>query len=363
MLHFFRRPVRVVGVLVLFAMPAACAFCIPTEVHPLAEENTKFGLQYYAEDQLVQAEARCKLAIEYSPKYAQAWNCIGLIEHKRGRLELAMEHFKRAIAYFNDFSEAYNNLGAIFVEMREYLQAEDMFRQSIEIDPGFVSARVNLAQTLYYQNRPDEAHEQYLRCIELDPNACDCHLGMGVIATDKQAWDQGRTHYQKMAEVCPDSPEAHYNLGFTYYNLARCADAVDAFISALAKKADHIEASKGLVAAYDCLGKQDGAVMEYMTKIRAAPGDPEPHFKLAAVYEKRKDHSRALNEYLNAIKLDDKKAFLEAYYRAARIFDQQMQTQETISHCQAFVDQLRDDRLATEKSWCVDRVKQLQYQQ
>src|SRR5688572_1927274 len=135
--HFFRRPIRVVGVLTLAALPAACAFCVPTEVHPLAEENTQFGLQYYAEDQLVQAEARCKLAIEYSPKYAEAWNCLGLIEHKRGRLELAMEQFKRAIAFKNDFAEGYNNLGAVFVQMREYMAAEDQFRQAIEIDPGF----------------------------------------------------------------------------------------------------------------------------------------------------------------------------------------------------------------------------------
>ena len=84
---FSWAPVRIVGMLVLVWMTARCAYCIDQTIHPAAVEHNSFCAQYLAQGKLVEAEARCKLAIEYSPKYAEPYNQLGLIEHKRGRLE------------------------------------------------------------------------------------------------------------------------------------------------------------------------------------------------------------------------------------------------------------------------------------
>jgi tetratricopeptide (TPR) repeat protein len=358
--RFYRRPIRVVGTIALLAMPAACAFCVEHVVPPQAVENTTFCVQYVTEGKLDEAESRAKLAIEFSPKYAEAWNCRGLVEYHRGHLDLAIDDFKRAISYKNDFAEAHNNLGAIFMnERREYAEAEDQFRNALEIDPGYVSARANLGLTLYYEQNLDEAKDQFMRCLELKPDDCGCRMGMGIIAIAHKDWADCRDHFEKHTQICPSSAEGYYNLGYCYFQLGRCREAYNAFISSLAIKEDYIEARQNLVTAMDCLGRQDAAVQRLMDKIRQNPGDAELHFKLGSMWEDKQEYDNARAEFSNVIKIkpDDKLA----YYRLARLYNRNNQKDETITYCQKFVDLLRDEPWAEEKSWCISRVKELQF--
>ena len=106
-----KRPVRLLGLLVLLLMPQACAFCIHDPINPQAKDHTSFCAQYYREGKLVEAEARCRLAREFAPKYAEPVNLLGLIEYSRGHLDLARNYYKEALALKEDFAEAHNNLG------------------------------------------------------------------------------------------------------------------------------------------------------------------------------------------------------------------------------------------------------------
>jgi tetratricopeptide (TPR) repeat protein len=246
------------------------------------------------------------------------------------------------------------------MERREYPAAEDQFRQAIEIDPGHSDARGNLAKVLYFQKRDKAARDEYLKCVELDPNNCDCRMGLGVLALDMKSVDEALTHFKKHTEICPNDAQGFYSFGYANFRMGRCLEATDAFVAALALNPNHIESRKAIVEAYDCLGKQDGALKKWIEKIMQNPGDPEPHFQLGVLYEDRQDWSRALTEYLNTIKL--KGDHVPAYYRAARIFNQLLQTENTIQYCQKFVDLLRDGGMPREKEWCVTRVKELNYQ-
>src|SRR5688572_33415973 len=122
--------------LLVVALPS-CAFCVDNTINPIAEEHVHFGVQYLSEGKLVEAESRCKIAIEYAPKYAEPYNCLGLVEYHRAHHDRAIDLFKTAISLKSDFPEALNNLGAIYLERREYPVACDMFKQAIEIDPGY----------------------------------------------------------------------------------------------------------------------------------------------------------------------------------------------------------------------------------
>jgi hypothetical protein len=53
--------------------------------------------------------------------------------------------------------------------------------------------------------------------------------------------------------------------------------------------------------------------------------------------------------------------FKVAYYRLARLADRNLDKDDTIRFCQKFVDLLRDEPLAAEKSWCISRVRELQF--
>ncbi|MCK5690654.1 tetratricopeptide repeat protein, partial [Myxococcota bacterium] len=223
-----------------------CKSCIDRTIPPGATENAAFCAQYLGNNQLVEAEARCKLSIEYSSTYAEPYNLLGLIEYNRGHTDLAIQHFKQALSLRDDFAEAYNNLGALFMGRREYPAACDQFRQAIEIDPGYVDARVNLAACLYYSKDTDKARDEYLKCVELDPNSCDCRLGLGVLSSEKNDFSEAKVHFERLIEICPDNASAYYNLCWANYKLQRCKDAVDACTRAISLNENFPEAKQTL---------------------------------------------------------------------------------------------------------------------
>src|SRR5688572_4388534 len=93
------RTVRLVVLTVAASVGVNCAFCIENIIHPEALSHNTFCAQYLAEGKLTEAEARCKLSIEFSPKYAEPYNNLGLIEYSRKNLERAADYFKEAISY------------------------------------------------------------------------------------------------------------------------------------------------------------------------------------------------------------------------------------------------------------------------
>src|SRR5690349_1345217 len=106
--RWLNQPVRLVGMFLLACMPSACGYCVPTTIHPQAQQHTAFCAEYYREGKLTEAEARCKIAREFSPKYAEPVNLLGLIEYSRGHIDLARQYFKDALSLKSDFAEAHN---------------------------------------------------------------------------------------------------------------------------------------------------------------------------------------------------------------------------------------------------------------
>lgn len=361
-MHSWTRPIRLLGITVVLVMPAACSFCVPWKPSPQAIENNTFCAQYVQQGLLDQAEARCDIAIEYTGgKYAEPWNLKGQIAASRGHYDLAVEYFKRAISRRNDFAEAHNNLGVIFLKRRETAAAMDEFKQAIEYDPGYQTARRNYGNALLNEGEPEKAKPEFLKCIELDPGFCDCRMGLGVIALGGGNFDEAQGHFAKMIEVCPNDAMGYYNLCYTYLRKQLCSDAVTACVAAVAIDRECIECKKNLTEGYECLALQGGAVSKYMDEIAKNPGDPEPHFRLGTVFEEQKLYDNAGDEFLYAIRLSEGKHKL-AHYRAARTFDQLARSEQVIEMCQRFVDLLRGEELSDQRDWCVNRVKQLQFQ-
>ena len=354
------RPIRILGALLLLFMPSACAYCIDSTIHPNAVDHNTFCAEYLSQGKLVEAEARCKLAIEYSPNYANPYNLLGLIEVSRGHLEEAVKRFKQAISLKSDFAEAYNNLGSIFFDRREYGYACSQFKEAVEIDPGYVDARRNLGYCDYYSDDKPAARDEFLKCIELDPVNCDCRIGLGLIAGDRGVWSEAQSHFEQVTVACPMLAEGFYNLCWTYRNMERCQEAVGACVGALALKPDFLEARKMLTDAYQCQGFQDAIILDAIRALGESPGDPDGYYRLGGLFKERGFLKRALLEFVNAIKLDPR--HILAHYEAALILDGMLRAPETVRMCRDFVELADSDMNYSEKvAWCTGRVKALEF--
>ena len=99
------RGLRVWGpACLLWLANASCAATVPLPPQALALNAA--GARAIAEGQLGVAEARLSVALEYSPRFVEAWVNLGYVELGRGNFEQARGDFLRARDLNQDIPDA-----------------------------------------------------------------------------------------------------------------------------------------------------------------------------------------------------------------------------------------------------------------
>jgi tetratricopeptide (TPR) repeat protein len=163
----------------VFALLAAVMGCstVPP-LPPKAVELNRDGAAALAAGDLATAEARRSVAIEYSPRFTEAWVNLGYVELRRGNLELAQKHFKKARSLNPDLPAPHHALGLLADRRDRQKEAEGFYRAALKVDPGFVPSRVNLARRLFQRGAFEESREQFLKLTQVEPDAPAGYLGL-----------------------------------------------------------------------------------------------------------------------------------------------------------------------------------------
>ncbi len=162
------------AVLLVGLLGSACA---STPLPPRAVSLNRDGAAALAAGDLPTAEARFALAIEYSPRFTEAWVNLGLVELRRGNLQLAYKDFDKARSLNPDLPAPHHALGLLADERGLVEDAERNYRMALKVDPGFTPARANLGRLLFARGAFDEAREQYKRLTEVAPEVLEGWLG------------------------------------------------------------------------------------------------------------------------------------------------------------------------------------------
>jgi tetratricopeptide (TPR) repeat protein len=156
--------------LFLFAFVAAgCAGSVP--LPEKAIELNSAGALALAQGDLPAAEARLSVALEYSPRFVEAWINLGYVELSRGNFEQARRDFVRARDLNQDIPAPHHALGVLADRQDHATEAEAHYRAALKVDPGFVAARANLARLLYARGQYENARVQFQRLVEVAPDA------------------------------------------------------------------------------------------------------------------------------------------------------------------------------------------------
>jgi len=124
------------------------------------------------------AHARLALALEYSPRFTEAWVNLGLVEERRGNFETARRDFVKARDLNPDLPAPHHALGILADAEGHAAEAEKLYRAALKVDPGFAPARINLARRLFARGAYDEAREHFLRLTQVAPTALDGWTGL-----------------------------------------------------------------------------------------------------------------------------------------------------------------------------------------
>jgi tetratricopeptide (TPR) repeat protein len=185
-----RSAARLLTLVTFFASLAFVFGCstVPP-LPPKAIELNRSGAAALGAGDLATAEARFAVALEYSPRFTEAWVNLGYVELRRGNLELARKHFVKARSLNPDLPAPHHALGLLADARDIGKEAERHYRQALKVDPAFVPSRSNLARRLFQRGAFEEAREQYLRLTQVEPDALAGYLGLAecLLRLDREA--------------------------------------------------------------------------------------------------------------------------------------------------------------------------------
>jgi Flp pilus assembly protein TadD len=145
----------------------ACAHAAP--LPPQAIALNRDGAAAMAMGDLVTAEARIALALEYNPKFTEAWVNLGYIDLQTGNFDRARRDFVKARDLNPDLPTPHHGLGLLSDREAHYCDAERYYRAALKVDPGFAPARINLVRRLFERGAYEEAREHALRLTQVAP--------------------------------------------------------------------------------------------------------------------------------------------------------------------------------------------------
>jgi tetratricopeptide (TPR) repeat protein len=152
-----------------------CATTVPLPAQALALNAA--GARAIGEGQLGVAEASLSVAIEYSPRFVEAWVNLGYVELARGNFEQARHDFLRARDLNQDLAAPHHALGLLADEQGRGAEAEQHYRAALKVDPGFAPSRANLGRRLFARGQYENAREQFERLMEVAPDATEGWVG------------------------------------------------------------------------------------------------------------------------------------------------------------------------------------------
>jgi tetratricopeptide (TPR) repeat protein len=169
---------RWLGMLAAVTLMAITGCTRPALLPPKALALNREGAQALASGNLELAEARVALALEYNPRFTEAWVNLGLVEMRRGYIERARRDFLKARELNPDLPAPHHALGLLSEREGHLEEAERRYRAALKVDPGFAPARINLARILFDRSDMEEAREQFLRLTQVAPAFAEGWTGL-----------------------------------------------------------------------------------------------------------------------------------------------------------------------------------------
>jgi tetratricopeptide (TPR) repeat protein len=147
-------------------------------------------------------------AIAANPKFVAAYNQLGMLYQKIGRLAEAEHIFKQGLKADPAAATLRNNLGYCYLTQQRYTDAEKEFRNALELNPVFKRARMNLAIVLANTGREEESFLQFREVVPDDV----ARYNLAVIALSRRDYAGAEKALRQALAVNPQCAGAREQL-------------------------------------------------------------------------------------------------------------------------------------------------------
>jgi len=168
-------------------------------------------------NRLEDAERIFRVLLDNFPEVPEILHFYGILAHRKGRDELAVESIEKAIAIAPTYADAYNNLGNIYNKAGQPEKAVNAYRRAIELNPGNAAAHNNLGTVLKDLDRFEEAAEQFAKAIELMPDNAELYHNFGNVFRKQGKFGEAAQAYRKAINLRPYRSDDYENLCHVLY--------------------------------------------------------------------------------------------------------------------------------------------------
>jgi Flp pilus assembly protein TadD len=260
---------------------ALCDLILAREPHH-AEVHSNRGLALNSLGRTGEAEQAYRQAITRNPRFADAYNNLGiLLLCDPGRQAEAESLLREAVRLKPAGPECHINHGAALKALGRFAEAEAAHRNALALDPDRAEARANLGDVLRALGRPDEAEAELQRAIALRPNYADALHRLGILLRDRRRFAESEVACRQAIAADPRHPGAYTALGNTLDELGHLDEAEAAYRQAIALAPRFAEVYNNLGALLKHLGRIDEARTLAEQAVRVMPQNGLHRFNLS----------------------------------------------------------------------------------
>jgi Flp pilus assembly protein TadD len=175
--------------------------------------------------------------------------------HQAGRLREAESQYQQILAAEPRYAPAWQMLGIMSFQLNRFGAAVDMFRQAAAFG---MDVHHNLGEALRALGWLDEAMKEYRISIRLNPGAAAPHGALGAALNELGRCGEAIPHLQKALSIQP-YPNGHFQFGVALEHENRLDEAIEQWRKTRELQPDHNHALNAITRALLRHGKRDEA--------------------------------------------------------------------------------------------------------
>jgi serine/threonine protein kinase/Flp pilus assembly protein TadD len=188
---------------------------------------------------LIQARALCKRALELDNNLAAVHITIGIINRETGDLEGAIHAFEKAFELDPDNPDAHREIASAYRDANDLEKAERHYLKAIELNPAFWGGYSHIGAFYANTGRQADAEHMFIKVTELAPDNVRGFNNLGGVYYIFGRLALAESTFQRSLAIKPNS-KAYSNLATLYFGQQRYDEATDMFVQAIdLEEGDH----------------------------------------------------------------------------------------------------------------------------
>lgn len=151
---------------------------------------------FYDKGNVERSMQNLEAAINFYPKYTEAYVTMGIILSKTEQTEKVIDSYKQAIKIDPEHAKAYNNLGTALKEKGEVKAAIQNYKKALNINPDYLLAYSNLGSALQEIGDVGAAIESYDNALKIEPNSIGVNYNQSLAYLYRGDFKSGWAKYE-----------------------------------------------------------------------------------------------------------------------------------------------------------------------